>query len=84
MRTLTCPSDSRYRLELDPTQVFPDDPGQGTPAMVYGPRDSSGTYQAATSYGELACGPTVEPLPASVQRWLDSDAIVDAIDELEA
>lgn len=23
------------RLELDKTQVFPDDPGQGTPAMVY-------------------------------------------------
>lgn len=29
--TIVCPADSRYRLVLDPSQIFPDDPGAGTP-----------------------------------------------------
>ncbi len=40
------------RIELDSTEIFPADPGQGTPAMVYlGQR--SATYWCAVDTGEL-------------------------------
>lgn len=61
-----------YRLVLDSSEIYPDDPGNGCPAMVYGPEDSSGTYYAATEYGELSCGPELHELPGWASHWLDS------------
>ncbi len=45
----------KYGLQviLDKTQVFPDDPGQGTPAMVYNERGASATLTCAMNEGEL-------------------------------
>lgn len=41
------------RIELDLDQVFPDNPGEGTPAMVHLGSDS-GTYWCAIETGELS------------------------------
>lgn len=41
------------RLVLDTTQVFPDDPGAGTPAMVYLSKPhASATFWCAVDTGE--------------------------------
>lgn len=68
LETLTCPADSRYRVVLDPAEAFPDDPGQGTPALVIGPRDRTGTFACVTDTGEL----DGMEVPPAVARWLDS------------
>lgn len=76
--TIVCPYDSRYRVELDKDEIIPDNPGEGTPAMVYGPNESSGTFYAAQNEGELCCGPREHTLPDIVTRWLnDIDEEVD-------
>lgn len=42
------------RLELDRSQVYPDDPGQGTPAMVYSASGlNSSTFWCAMAEGTL-------------------------------
>lgn len=73
-RTLTFNLDHRYTVVLDPAEVFPEDPGQGTPAMVYGPGNASGTFFCAMGEGELVCGPVDHELPSNVMRWLESIA----------
>lgn len=63
----TCPADRRYRIELDPKEAVPDDPGQGTPAMVYGPHGASGTFDCVNDTGEL----DEQSLPPAVLSWLE-------------
>lgn len=42
------------RIVLDSSEIFPDDPGQGTPAMVYVvDRHASATYWCALNEGEI-------------------------------
>lgn len=78
-KTIVCPFNSNYRVELDKEQVIPDNPGEGTPAMVYGPNGSCGTLYAAQDTGELSCGPSVHVLPDNVTKWLnDNDEEIDA------
>lgn len=76
VRILHCPADRRYSLHLDPSQCFPDDPGAGAPAMIYGPRGASGTYGCASDTGELDCGD--HEMPPAVLRWLQSEEIEEA------
>lgn len=71
-KTLICPPNPRWKVVLDQSQVYEDDPGQGTPAMVYGPNDSSGTYFAAVDTGEIICGTNDEKIPGNVMRWLET------------
>lgn len=73
-RTITFNLDHRYTVVLDPAEVFPEDPGQGTPAMVYGPGNASGTFNCAMGEGELVCGPVDHELPSNVMCWLESIA----------
>ena len=54
-------------LELDSDQIFPEDPGQGTPAMVYS-GIHSGTFHAAMETGELDGGDFL--LSQGQQQWL--------------
>lgn len=68
VETHFCPADHDYYLVLDHREAVPDDPGAGTPAMVYGPRDACATYFRALNEGELDC----HQLPGSVNRWLES------------
>lgn len=58
------------RVELDTDEVYPDDPGQGTPAMVYY-RDGSATYWCAVGEGEVD-GKEFIRLPPRVLEWLES------------
>jgi hypothetical protein len=50
-------SDFGIRIELDLDEVYPDDPGNGTPAMVYvkHPKfgECSGTYWRVLDTGEV-------------------------------
>lgn len=41
------------KVILDTSEVFPDDPGRGTPAMVYNSRGASATFTCALNEGEL-------------------------------
>lgn len=55
------------RIELDASEIYPNDPGQGTPAMVYSGRHS-GTFWRAVAEGELDnC-----ELTAEQGAWLES------------
>ena len=68
----TCPTNRHYRIELDPKEAVPDDPGQGTPAMVYGPNGASGTFDCVCDTGEMSMGDHEQSLPPGVLRWLES------------
>ena len=64
----------RVRVSLNRKQVFPDDPGAGTPALVW-VNGNSGTYWCVCSEGELMDGPE---LTTPELRWLHS--IADEVD----
>ena len=57
----------RWRVVFESSQVFPDDPGNGTPAMVYAPGGDSATYNCAADTGE--CNDT--PIPLHIMSWLE-------------
>ena len=67
IRTLTGPKG--YKVQLDTSEVFPDDPGQGTPALVIAPSGDTGTYWAVT--GEGTIGDNDTPVPHIVSEWLN-------------
>lgn len=64
----------RLLVELDKAQVFPDDPGNGTPAMVSTKSGYSATYWCACGEGLLHrngnFGGTVDLTEAEI-KWLD-------------
>lgn len=66
------------RLELDSAEIFPDDPGQGTPAMVY-LRGESATYWCALNEGEV----DREVMNSSQQAWLEQqeDAVAEFLEK---
>ncbi len=66
-------------LHLDPDEIFPDDPGNGTPALVEW-RDQWGTYWCVSETGDID-GDTV---PDSILRWLNSDKISNEVESLYA
>lgn len=70
--TLKCPKDSRYRVELDASEAYPNDPGQGTPAMVYGPKGASATFFCALDTGEMDSHEGPHEIPSNIYRWLES------------
>lgn len=73
-RTIECPFDGRYQIRLDSDQVFPKDPGNGTPAVVHGPGGATATLGCAADTGELleASG-AVHEIPTRVLKWLQGD-----------
>lgn len=67
---------NKLRVVLDKREVFPDDPGNGTPAMVYYENQHgrfSATYWCACGEGELLDdrGRTHQLTQAQLD-WLDS------------
>lgn len=72
---LRCPRNSAWSLTLDPSQIFPDDPGAGAPLLVEGPDGLVGTYHCAIEMG--VCDGVL--LPPSVYDWLDSQAVSDTV-----
>jgi len=73
-----CPKDGRYYLVLDPAEIYPDDPGNGTPVMVYfdDPMydEAQATYGCALGAGGLLGNATIHKLPNAVYAWLESMA----------
>lgn len=79
-RQLSLAGPDDLELVLDRTQIFPADPGRGTPAIVRcGPYSS--TYWCAVGAGELLAdrGGGVYTLTAEQRAWLDEQQA--AIDE---
>lgn len=72
-------------VELDSDEIYPEDPGMGTPAMVHqrGNRDNAATYWCAVNTGELSLGREVVQLTETQMQWLDmhDDIIADWIAE---
>ena len=69
-KTLTGPHG--VALVLDSEQVFPDDPGNGTPAIVYY-KQCTATYWCALGEGEvqpILMNERVRKLPKVVLDWL--------------
>lgn len=64
-----------WSIELDTAEVYPDDPGNGTPAMVYSPTGESATYHRACDMGTVGDNDT--EIPSRVLNWLNcqDDAI---------
>ena len=63
----------RARVVCDETQIYPTDPGQGTPTMVYWGK-LSGTFNCCVNEGEI----DGQPLPEEVVSWLrDIEELVD-------
>ncbi|WP_445392394.1 hypothetical protein ACUDTL_16920 [Stenotrophomonas pavanii] len=71
-KTLICPHDPIWRVELDRREVFPDDPGAGTPAMLYGPRDSSATFYCALDTEEISNDRECIDIPRLVLDWMSA------------
>lgn len=68
-----------WTLELDSDEIFPEDPGQGTPAMVYSEdRNCSGTYWCVCETGEIDCQ---YPVPSRVMKWLNSEQVESIVEE---
>lgn len=74
-RTINGPNG--LRIELDSSEIVPDDPGQGTPAMVYY-KQYSATYWCAVDAGVLH-GEEEYTLTPKQADWLNEQyPIVDA------
>lgn len=65
IKTLRGPNG--IRIELDSSEVVPNDPGAGTPAMVYLGNDCA-TFWCAMDYG---CLQDDTELSERQSRWLD-------------
>jgi len=70
-RHLVLRGPSGITLTLDSAEIYPDDPGAGTPAMVEW-RDASGTYQCAIDTGEISNWAGDVKLTAIQVAWLES------------
>jgi hypothetical protein len=67
--TKTLQGPQGIKLILDKSQVFPDDPGAGTPAMVELKKASS-TYWCAINEGELLTHNEPVTLSSKQLQWL--------------
>jgi hypothetical protein len=65
-RTIVCPFNSSLRIELDKDEIIPEDPGAGTPAMVY-KGSHSGTWWCVDDNGEFWDG---EELTYRERQWV--------------
>jgi hypothetical protein len=78
MKTETIHGPGGIRIELDSAEIFPDDPGQGTPAIVHLGK-ASATFWCAVDQGELADGDGHVTLSSKHLEWLASQS--DRVDD---
>jgi hypothetical protein len=69
-KTLTGPQG--LRIVLDSDQIFPDDPGNGTPAMVHVEGKGDATYWFAQGEGIVYGRDGDVPLTATQSNWLNA------------
>ena len=72
MNTQTFHGPDGWTVVADRRQVFPDDPGAGTPLMVYAPgARASGTLARVLDTAETDTNTgQIEPVPGRVMAWL--------------
>ncbi len=66
IRTLKGPEG--FTVTLDTSEVFFDDPGQGTPAIVTSVLGRTSTFWCALNEGTI--GDDDQPIPYNVSLWL--------------
>lgn len=67
---------------LDESEVFPDDPGNGTPALVIAPFGrGTATYDCACDNGEVDGPSGITPLSRAQCEWLNSREVVDTVEK---
>ncbi|MCV2216127.1 hypothetical protein [Thauera sp. Sel9] len=73
MNTQTFHGPDGWTVVADRRQVFPDDPGQGTPLMVYAPgARASGTLHRVLDTAETDTNTgQIEPVTGRVMAWLE-------------
>lgn len=70
------------KLVLDSSENFPDDPGNGTPAMVYF-KDGSATLTCVEGSGSVWSDDKGDiDVPQIVQDWLASDPIANEVERM--
>jgi len=62
--------DKSILVELDKNEIYPNDPGMGTPVMIYLRGGASGSWNCVISEGEVEG----HPLTRSQSAWLESIA----------
>ena len=67
------------KIELDSREIYPDDPGNGTPAMVVLRNGGCATYWCAQGEGEVIKGNDVIELSHAQKEWLNSDSVDSAV-----
>lgn len=72
MNSKTIVGPKGYSIVLDRRQVFLDDPGQGTPAILEGPNGASSTFWCALGEGEIETTFGPRALPSLVVEWLEA------------
>lgn len=71
-----------WSVALRRDEVFPDDPGNGCPAVVCGPFGKSATFNFAADTGQVLDHDHYEvDIPTSVYRRLEKQAVEDAVNE---
>jgi hypothetical protein len=79
-KTLTGPDG--VQLILDPAEIFPDDPGNGTPVMVRY-KGGCASYNCATNEGEVDAGRRgFIKISEAALEWLQSEAIETEVERL--
>ena len=66
------------KVELDASQIFPDDPGNGTPVLIVFDNKDTGTWNCVTDSGETVDGTRltdkqrewIEKVTPQVEAWM--------------
>jgi hypothetical protein len=70
-KTLTYPTGrGTWKLEMNPSEVYPNDPGMGTPLLVIAPNGETSTLNCTLGEGVVSGDEQV--VPAHVMKWLES------------
>jgi hypothetical protein len=75
------PRDIRYSVVLDSSEIYEEDPGNGTPEMVYykdGKFEASATLNCVLGEGELMSGDDMMIVPERFLDWLVEDETLEA------
>lgn len=68
------------RIDLDTKEIFPSDPGNGTPAMVYLPFGRGcASFWCAQNEGEVHTDEGTQELTDEQKEWLNDPSIDDAV-----
>ena len=59
-----------YSVVLDKGEVYLDDPGQGTPALLRDAAGNSSTFWCALNEGEIDTALGAKPVPSLVTEWM--------------